>query len=235
MVKRAPILYELAEIAPDAKILGTKIRTALLILWKQRSLTCAEKHISENDAFDGIDTAVRVAFSMFRTIRDGLDERLRIFRHLSGEEIHKLQLVLDKIQRKAKKGKGEKGKGNKGKAKGKGKKVQEAKAKAKEKSKENVPRKESWKSILKSFGLKEIGKGEGKGKKAQEEKDDCKKSNGKGEGKKVDEDKRFYLSKRHLKGHQLLMYTSKHVSPSLFRNIHLSKFYLHVSQVLSKM
>ena len=102
MVKLAPILFQLAEIAPNTKILGTKMRTALIILWKQKSLTRAEKNLTENDAFDRIDTAVRVVFSMFRTIKDGLDEKLRIFRHLSGEEIHKLQLALDKIQLPAK-------------------------------------------------------------------------------------------------------------------------------------
>ena len=102
MVKLAPIVFELAEIAPYTKILGAKMRTALIILWKQKSLTHAEKNLTENDAFDRIDTALRVVFSMFRTIKDGLDEKLRIFRHLSGEEIQKLQLVLDKIQLPAK-------------------------------------------------------------------------------------------------------------------------------------
>ena len=102
MVKCAPVLYELAEIAPNTKILATKMRSALLILWKQKSLTYTEKNMTENDAFDRIDTAVRVVFSMFRTIKDGLDEKLRIFRHLSGEEIQKLQLVLDKIKLPAK-------------------------------------------------------------------------------------------------------------------------------------
>ena len=60
------------------------------------------KNVTENDAFDRIDTAVRVVFSMFRTIKDGPDEKLRIFRHLSGEEIQKIQLVLDKIKLPAK-------------------------------------------------------------------------------------------------------------------------------------
>ena len=96
MVKLANLCYDLADVAPNSKLAGKKVREALqkiLDLGEIRNTT--ER---ENKSFiDNSDLLIRTAMGMFRSLKRDLIKREQVLRRMGKPDSNKIKLVLERL------------------------------------------------------------------------------------------------------------------------------------------
>ena len=97
VVKLTGIAFDIFEYAKNTKLLGARVKKALVALHDQRNLTLPQHLGQKDDAMDNIDLKLRIGLNMFRELKQSSTLRSRVFRVLTCDEQTKVQMCLDKI------------------------------------------------------------------------------------------------------------------------------------------
>lgn len=96
ITKMSHLAFDLAELAPNSKLRGTKVREAikkLLDSGEARNSTTRD----DKNLIDSADLMIRVAMGQFRQLKTSLDKREQVLRRVPKEVQQKIKLVLDRL------------------------------------------------------------------------------------------------------------------------------------------
>eukprot|EP00435_Cladocopium_sp_Y103_P037722 s1962_g10.t1 len=96
MCKVSTICYDFAEIAPNSKLAGKKVREAIAFLMERDEI---KNSTQKNDQGfrDLCDLTIRVAMAKFRDIKKEINKRDLLLRRMDKEDQCRIKLVLDRI------------------------------------------------------------------------------------------------------------------------------------------
>ena len=101
ILKCGNLLWDILGIAPNTKVLSTKVTSALraMAALTPPTLTCHRFHKDLDDTIDKVDVTLRILLAMTRTLRINADSICnRTIRGLSGEHGKKLTLLLGRVE-----------------------------------------------------------------------------------------------------------------------------------------
>ena len=97
VVKLSGLAYDIFEYAKNTKLLGARVKKALVGLHEQRNLILPQHLGQKDDAMDAIDLKLRIGLNMYRELKKSASLQNRVFRVLTCDEQTKVQMCLDKI------------------------------------------------------------------------------------------------------------------------------------------
>ena len=89
LVKTAGLLFDVLDVCPNTKLLGSKVQKAVVTLLQEKAVVFDHK-MKEQDGVDRID--------QMRVLRLSSEIRGRVFRMLSTAEQTQLEMCLDKVK-----------------------------------------------------------------------------------------------------------------------------------------
>ena len=96
IVKMAGICYELAAIAPNTKLNGSKVRKAIEARLQQGDIK-NNTELQEKDFVDACDMMIRVALQQYRCMKQDMKAREIVMKKLDREDRRRVTLVLDRM------------------------------------------------------------------------------------------------------------------------------------------
>lgn len=96
IVKCCALAYDLAELCPNSKLRGTKVREAIKTLLTSGEVRNSTGR-SEKTFIDTCDMMIRVVMGQFRTMKASLDKREQVLRKVPKESAARIKLVLDRL------------------------------------------------------------------------------------------------------------------------------------------
>ena len=96
ITKMCHLAFDLAELAPNSKLRGTKVREAIKRLLDSGE---ARNSTARDDKFliDSADLMIRVAMGQYRQLKISLDKREQVLRKVPKDIQQKIKLVLDRL------------------------------------------------------------------------------------------------------------------------------------------
>ena len=95
MFKMAGICYDIVKVAPNTKIMSTKLVAAIRSLIGTHVINSTKK--TDDDFAETCDQMIRIALSMYRTLKRDREARDVVNRSIPKEQLARLNIVLDAI------------------------------------------------------------------------------------------------------------------------------------------
>ena len=94
----AGLLFDLCSLAPNTKLLSSKVTKALKILLEQKTLEIPAKYGTPSDVIDKIDISVRLLLGMMRNMKLKRELKCNVYRLLSRKEQTELDMIFEQVQ-----------------------------------------------------------------------------------------------------------------------------------------
>ena len=95
--KVAGLLYDLVGLAPNTKLLSSKVVKALRVLLERKQLELRPRQGSTQDILDRIDLTLRILLTMVRTLKTSPSTKTKVYRSLSIQEQQEVDMILEKV------------------------------------------------------------------------------------------------------------------------------------------
>ena len=96
LLKLSGLAFDLANLAPNSKLSGSKLRSALKGLIESGEIT-NQTNRSDEKFVDNADLLIRIGMSMFRNLKKDLTVRDPFLRRLANKDATRIKLVLDRL------------------------------------------------------------------------------------------------------------------------------------------
>ena len=96
MLKMSSLCFDFAELAPNSKLKGSKLREAISLLLEKGDVTNSTNK-DKRSFVDSCDLMIRIAMQQFRHAKSDLGKRDQLFKRLPKAHSARIKLVLDSI------------------------------------------------------------------------------------------------------------------------------------------